>query len=31
LRWDSDAIKQAMGLEPATRVFGKLRGMKDNF
>ena len=31
LRWDSDAIKQAMGLEPAARVFGKLRGMKDNF
>ncbi|MGI0483218.1 hydroxyacylglutathione hydrolase [Geminocystis sp. CENA526] len=31
LRWDNPKIKQAMGFEEATRVFGRLRGMKDNF
>jgi hydroxyacylglutathione hydrolase len=31
LRWDSNTIKQAMGLTEPSRVFGKLRGMKDNF
>jgi len=31
LRWDSDALKKAMGLTEPARVFGKLRGMKDVF
>ena len=31
LRWDNPKIKQAMGFDEPTRVFGRLRGMKDNF
>ena len=31
LRWDSEALKKAMGLTEPARVFGKLRGMKDVF
>ncbi|NCO76402.1 MAG: hydroxyacylglutathione hydrolase [Cyanobacteria bacterium] len=31
LRWDNPKIKQAMGLNEPERVFGRLRGMKDNF
>ena len=31
LRWDSEALKKAMGLAEPARVFGKLRGMKDVF
>jgi hydroxyacylglutathione hydrolase len=31
LRWDSEALKKAMGLTEPVRVFGKLRGMKDVF
>lgn len=31
LRWDNPKIKQAMGFDEAARVFGRLRGMKDNF
>lgn len=31
LRWDTPNIKSAMGLDEPHRVFGRLRGMKDNF
>ena len=31
LRWDSVSIKSSMALEEPARVFGRLRGMKDNF
>jgi hydroxyacylglutathione hydrolase len=31
LRWDSESIKTAMQSDDSTRVFGRLRGMKDNF
>lgn len=31
LRWDQPSIKSAMGLEEPSRVFARLRGMKDNF
>ena len=31
LRWDDTQIKSAMALEEPARVFGRLRGMKDNF
>ena len=31
LRWDSASIKSSMALEEPARVFGRLRGMKDNF
>lgn len=31
LRWDDETIKSAMGFEQPERVFGRLRGMKDNF
>ena len=31
LRWDSASIKSAMALDEPARVFGRLRGMKDNF
>ncbi|MGY6531077.1 MAG: hydroxyacylglutathione hydrolase [Cyanobacterium sp.] len=31
MRWDSEQIKSAMGFEEPSRVFGRLRGMKDNF
>ena len=31
LRWDAPSIQQAMGLTEPSRVFGKLRGMKDVF
>lgn len=31
LRWDNPKIKQAMGFDEPARVFGRLRGMKDNF
>jgi hydroxyacylglutathione hydrolase len=31
LRWDSESLKAAMQSEDSTRVFGRLRGMKDNF
>lgn len=31
LRWDTATIKSAMGLDEPYRVFGRLRGMKDNF
>ncbi len=31
LRWDSSGIKSSMALEEPARVFGRLRGMKDNF
>ncbi|WP_373481181.1 hydroxyacylglutathione hydrolase [Geminocystis sp.] len=31
LRWDNPKIKEAMGLNEPERVFGRLRGMKDNF
>ena len=31
LRWDSVSIKSSMALDEPARVFGRLRGMKDNF
>ncbi|MFN9173505.1 MAG: hydroxyacylglutathione hydrolase [Synechocystis sp.] len=31
LRWDSASLQGAMGDQEPARVFGKLRGMKDNF
>ena len=31
LRWDSASIKSSMALEEPAKVFGLLRGMKDNF
>ncbi|MGL5033180.1 MAG: hydroxyacylglutathione hydrolase [Microcystaceae cyanobacterium] len=31
LRWDQASVKKAIALEEPHRVFGKLRGMKDNF
>lgn len=31
LRWDTPTIKSAMGLDISYDVFGRLRGMKDNF
>ena len=31
LRWDSASIKSSMALDEPARVFGRLRGMKDNF
>lgn len=31
MRWDSASIQSAMGFEEPSRVFGRLRGMKDNF
>ncbi|MBD2652834.1 hydroxyacylglutathione hydrolase [Synechocystis sp. FACHB-383] len=31
LRWDNPAIQAQVGLTEPARVFGKLRGMKDNF
>ena len=31
LRWDRPSIKSAMKLEEPARVFGRLRGMKDQF
>lgn len=31
LRWDKPSIKSSMGLEEASLVFARLRGMKDNF
>ncbi len=31
LRWDDSNITSAMALEEPARVFGRLRGMKDNF
>jgi len=31
VRWDKESIKSAMGLNEPNRVFGRLRGMKDNF
>jgi hydroxyacylglutathione hydrolase len=31
LRWDQPSIKSAMGLEESARVFGRLRGKKDQF
>jgi hydroxyacylglutathione hydrolase len=31
LRWDSPALQAATGTEEAARVFGRLRGMKDQF
>jgi hydroxyacylglutathione hydrolase len=30
-RWDQSSIKSALGLEESSRVFARLRGMKDNF
>ncbi|BAQ65185.1 hydroxyacylglutathione hydrolase [Geminocystis sp. NIES-3709] len=31
LRWDNPKIKETMGFDEPARVFGRLRGMKDNF
>ncbi|QHU99018.1 hydroxyacylglutathione hydrolase [Synechocystis sp. CACIAM 05] len=31
LRWDNPAIQARVGMAEPARVFGKLRGMKDNF
>jgi len=31
VRWDKESIKSAMGFDEPSRVFGRLRGMKDNF
>jgi len=31
LRWDNPKIREAMGFDEPARVFGRLRGMKDNF
>lgn len=31
LRWDEPSIKTAMGFEESARVFGRLRGKKDQF
>ena len=31
LRWDAPNLQTAMGQQEPARVFGKLRGMKDNF
>lgn len=31
LRWDKPSIKSAMGFEESARVFGRLRGKKDQF
>lgn len=31
LRWDDPALQVATGMQETTRVFGKLRGMKDQF
>ncbi|ACK73232.1 hydroxyacylglutathione hydrolase [Gloeothece citriformis PCC 7424] len=31
LRWDTQAIKSAMGSQDSVQVFGRLRGKKDNF
>lgn len=31
LRWDSPEIQSAMGFSESSRVFGRLRAMKDNF
>lgn len=31
LRWDNPAIQSKVGMTEPARVFGKLRGMKDNF
>ena len=31
LRWDTEALQLAMGINDPVRVFGRLRGKKDNF
>ncbi|MGK7944842.1 MAG: hydroxyacylglutathione hydrolase C-terminal domain-containing protein, partial [Microcystaceae cyanobacterium] len=31
LRWDTPALQAAMNHQEPAQVFGKLRGMKDNF